>query len=84
EVLGNYPNPFNPATVIKFNLPAEMQVTVSVFNVLGQRVAELVNGKLTAGEKSVSFNAAGLSSGVYIYRIQAGNQTVTRSMLLTK
>ncbi|NUQ82793.1 MAG: T9SS type A sorting domain-containing protein, partial [Bacteroidetes bacterium] len=45
---------------------------------------ELVNGKLTAGEKSVSFNAAGLSSGVYIYRIQAGNQTVTRSMLLTK
>ena len=67
----NYPNPFNPSTTINFALPVKSNVTLSVYNSLGQKVTELVNGALPAGNHSVNFNASSLSSGVYIYRLEA-------------
>ena len=69
----NYPNPFNPSTKIQFSLPVSSKVTLTVYNLLGQEIARLVDGELSAGSHSVDFNAAGLSSGVYVYRIKAVN-----------
>ncbi|WP_240644780.1 T9SS type A sorting domain-containing protein [Cyclonatronum proteinivorum] len=80
----NYPNPFNPTTLIRFELPASEEVRLEVFNVQGQRVATLVNGTVQAGVHNVSFDASSLSSGVYLYRLQAGNQVLTRKMTLIK
>jgi hypothetical protein len=80
----NYPNPFNPATVIRYSIPAASQVTLKVFNLLGQEVATLVNTVQVAGNYETSFNAASLSSGVYIYRIQAGTNVDTKKMMLLK
>jgi len=71
SLLQNYPNPFNPSTVINFNLPNESEVTLKVFNALGQEVATLINNRLNAGIQQVSFNASGLNSGVYFYRVDA-------------
>jgi len=67
----NYPNPFNPATVIKYDLPGISNVTISVFNVIGQRVAVLLNGVQSAGAHSIVWNAQDFASGVYFYRIKA-------------
>ncbi|MCB9250182.1 MAG: T9SS type A sorting domain-containing protein, partial [Ignavibacteriales bacterium] len=69
----NYPNPFNPTTSIKFNLPTDSNVKLSVFNVLGEEVAELINNNLQTGYHSVEFNASELNSGVYFYKIEAGD-----------
>jgi fibronectin-binding autotransporter adhesin len=80
----NFPNPFNPTTTIKFDLPKESNVTLKVFNVLGQEVATLVNNVMPAGHQSFSFDASKLSSGMYIYRIQAGDFVQIRKMLLMK
>ena len=80
----NYPNPFNPSTKISFALATDSDVKLTVFNVLGQEVATLVNGSLTAGTHSVDFNAAGLNSGLYFYKLQAGSFTATKKMMLTK
>ncbi|AXJ00374.1 Por secretion system C-terminal sorting domain-containing protein [Cyclonatronum proteinivorum] len=80
----NYPNPFNPTTLINFELPAAEEVRLEVFNVQGQRVATLVNGTVQAGVHNVSFDASALSSGVYLYRLQAANQVLTRKMTLIK
>ncbi|MDG5765982.1 T9SS type A sorting domain-containing protein [Balneolales bacterium ANBcel1] len=80
----NYPNPFNPTTSIDFALPESSQVTLSVYNMLGQQVAVLEEGHLSAGQHSVTFDAAGFSSGVYLYRLQAGNQVLTRTLTLVK
>ena len=80
----NYPNPFNPSTKIDFTIPASSQVELKVFNVLGQEVASLVNGTLTAGSHTVTFDASKLASGVYLYKISAGSFVSTRKMVLLK
>lgn len=80
----NYPNPFNPATTLSYSLPETTQVRLEVFNIAGQRVALLQDGPQAAGVHQVRFNASELSSGMYLYRLQAGNQTLSRRMTLIK
>ena len=80
----NYPNPFNPSTEISFTVPSRSHVTLTVFNLLGMQVAELVNGEKEAGSYNVLFNASTMASGVYFYRLQAGNFLQTRKMVLLK
>lgn len=80
----NYPNPFNPSTAIRFSLPRAMIVRLEVFNVLGQNVATLVNGSLTAGQHEYTFDASALSSGIYFYRLQADDMIETKKMILMK
>jgi hypothetical protein len=81
----NYPNPFNPATTIKFGLPKDQVVDLRVYNILGQQVAVLINNQSrAAGSYNVRFNAATLASGTYIYRLTAGNNVVTKKMVLLK
>jgi hypothetical protein len=81
----NYPNPFNPSTVIQFDLPKPGIVSLKVYNVSGQEVATLVdNEAYEAGQYAKTFNASGLVSGVYFYRLQAGEFTKTRKMVLMR
>lgn len=85
----NYPNPFNPSTKINFSLAADSKVTLTIFNLIGEKVAELINGNLSAGTHEVIFDAANLQSGVYFYKLHAvGNDgsdfTSVKKMILTK
>lgn len=80
----NYPNPFNPITQINFRLPQASDVTLEVFNVLGQSVAVLAKDQLQRGVHTVEFDASSLSSGVYLYRLTAGDYVETRKMMLVK
>jgi hypothetical protein len=80
----NYPNPFNPRTTIAFNLVSETHVTLEVFNVAGQRVATLVNATKGAGPHVVDFDATSLSSGIYLYRLIAGDIVEMKKMVLLK
>jgi predicted acyltransferase (DUF342 family) len=84
----NYPNPFNPSTTIQYSLETAAQVSLKVYNILGDEVATLVNGRQEAGSYAVSFNAgtgiSGLSSGVYFYRMQAGSFVSTKKLVLMK
>jgi hypothetical protein len=80
----NYPNPFNPSTTIKFALPTTSNVTLTVYNMLGQKVSTLINDKMNAGFHSVPFDASNLASGMYIYRIEAASFTSIKKMLLIK
>jgi hypothetical protein len=80
----NYPNPFNPSTTIKYGLPEQAHVTLTVHNTLGQRVATLVNEKQNEGYHKVVFNNPSLPNGVYFYRLQAGTFTDTKKLLLIK
>ena len=80
----NYPNPFNPATRIDFALPVTSPVRLSVYNMLGQEVATLVNGTITAGSHTVSFDGSRLASGIYFYRLVAGSYVNTMRMILVK
>lgn len=84
ELAQNYPNPFNPATKIRFALPETGHVTIEVYTLLGQRVATLVNDKLEAGHHFVTFDGSHLASGIYTYRMQAGNYVQTRKFSLVK
>ena len=80
----NYPNPFNPSTKINFTLPTQNNVKLTVYDITGKEVKELVNGEFSAGEHTVDFNAANLASGAYIYRIQAGNFVESKKMVVLK
>ncbi len=80
----NYPNPFNPSTTIKYTLDKKLDIQLSVYSMSGQLITTLVEGNQAAGEYSVVFDASGLASGNYIYRLEAGNKVLTRSMTLIK
>ncbi|MFZ4621274.1 MAG: T9SS type A sorting domain-containing protein [Bacteroidota bacterium] len=80
----NYPNPFNPSTTIRYQLPAMMNVKIGVYNILGQEIMTLVNEVKDAGNYSVTFDASHLSSGLYLYRLKAGGVVQTKKMLLLK
>ncbi len=80
----DYPNPFNPTTVISYQLPVSSVVTLKVYDVLGREVKTLVSERQTAGIHSITFNAGNLPSGVYFYRLQAGSFTQTRKLTLIK
>jgi pectate lyase len=84
ELFQNYPNPFNPVTNIAFNLPAEEHVTVKLFDLLGREVRTLVNDELKAGMHTVQFNAAGIASGVYFYKMQAAGFSAVRKLSILK
>jgi hypothetical protein len=83
-LLPNYPNPFNPTTMIRFGIPVEENVTVEIFNSSGQRVASLFNGKLNAGYHEVKWDASNVASGVYFYQITAGEFQDIKKMILMK
>lgn len=80
----NYPNPFNPSTEINFNIPSSGEVKLQVFNMLGQKVGVLIDGLKTKGSHSVTFDASGLSSGVYFYQLDFAGKTISNKMLLMK
>ena len=80
----NYPNPFNPSTKISYSIPQEGDVTLKIYDVLGNEVATLVNEEKPAGVYEVEFNAGNLSSGIYLYKLTAGNFIQTRKMILIK
>ena len=80
----NYPNPFNPTTSIAFSLPQSAQVNLTVYDVLGRRVATLVNGHLAAGQHQVQFEASSLPSGMYLYRLSTPAGSITQKMMLLK
>jgi hypothetical protein len=80
----NYPNPFNPVTTIKFGLPEDTQVELSVYNILGQKVATLINEYKRAGHYVVNFDGSNYASGTYFYVLRAGNKVLKNKMLLIK
>ena len=80
----NYPNPFNPSTKINFSIPQRDYVSLNVYNVLGQQVAELINKNMETGTYSVDFNASNLPSGVYVYTLLAGSTKLSNKMMLIK
>lgn len=83
-LLEAYPNPFNPSTVVRFNLPATGDVVLKVFDLMGRDVATLVNGTMTQGSHEVRWNPAGFASGMYIARLQYMGKSITRSLSLMK
>ncbi|HDQ44091.1 MAG TPA: T9SS type A sorting domain-containing protein, partial [bacterium] len=80
----NYPNPFNPTTMISYTIPAASEVRLSVYDILGREVAVLVDENKTAGAHEVLFDGMSLSSGLYFYRLQAGDQVKTQKMMMLK
>ncbi len=88
ELLGNYPNPFNPETTIEYSIPSGVETlhatSLRIYDILGREVAVLVNQKQPAGNYKVKFNASGLPSGMYLYKIQAGNFSAVKKLMLVK
>jgi len=79
----NYPNPFNPTTTIKFDLPTADQVSLKIYNIMGAQVAELVRGNFNPGFHTVSFDATGLSSGIYFYHLSTLNGKFNKVMKMS-
>ncbi len=79
-----YPNPFNPTTTFEFALPHSGFVSLKIYNILGEEVSTLVSEKLTAGKYNYEWDAGNLASGIYVYRIQAGDFTQTKKLILIK
>jgi len=84
ELFQNYPNPFNPSTIIKFSLTEPQKVKLTIYSLLGEKIKVLVDDFRSSGTHSVIFNASGLTSGVYIYTIIAGNSTTSKKLVLLK
>lgn len=84
SIFQNYPNPFNPSTKIKFTLPSPENVKISIYDITGRKVKDLLNQNLTAGTHTVDFDATDLASGTYIYRINAGSFVQSKKMVLLK
>jgi hypothetical protein len=85
ELNQNYPNPFNPVTTVKFDLPKDVNVTVTVYDLLGREVTRLVNNEFRkAGRYEVKWNAINFASGVYFYRLEAGSFVSVKKMVLIK
>ncbi|MBP7563499.1 MAG: T9SS type A sorting domain-containing protein, partial [Candidatus Cloacimonetes bacterium] len=82
--LSNYPNPFNPSTTISWQMPEEGQVEVSIFNIKGQKVKTLCHQRLTSGQHQIVWDGKEYGSGVYFVRLQTGNQTLIRKILMMK
>ena len=80
----NYPNPFNPVTTIRFTLSTAANIELSVLNIRGQVVAEILDERRSAGEHSVVFDASGLPSGIYFYRLTTGQFSETRKMVVVR
>jgi hypothetical protein len=84
ELMQNYPNPFNPSTNIQYAIIDRQFVSLKIFNILGDEVAILVNEEKDRGVYDVTFNAAGLSSGMYLYKLQAGSFVEMKKMILLR
>jgi len=84
ELSQNYPNPFNPVTTIQFSIPEAREVKLMIYNILGEQVAELVNESKEAGVHTINFNAAELNSGLYIYKLTAGNFNAVKKLMVIK
>jgi len=83
-LMQNYPNPFNPSTTIKFGLPEKSNVNISIFNTLGEKVAELINGEIEAGYHTINWQPTALTSGMYIYRITTNKYMATKKLIFLK
>ncbi len=84
ELHQNFPNPFNPVTTISFYLPEPEEIKLSVFNIVGQPVAVIAEGSLSAGEHQFEWDATDKPSGMYIYQLEVGKNVMTRKMTLVK
>ena len=84
SLYNNYPNPFNPATTIKYDIPEQSYVTIKIYNIVGEEVVTLLNEEQNAGRYQIQWNATQLASGVYFYRIQAGQFSDTKKMIMMK
>jgi hypothetical protein len=84
ELMQNYPNPFNPTTVINYGIPQSSKVILKVYNIAGQEVMKLYEGEQEAGYYSINFNGNSLTSGIYIYSLEAGNVKISKKMMLVK
>jgi hypothetical protein len=84
KLFQNYPNPFNPSTTIKFSLPKESYVTLKIYNILGQELAQLISQKLNIGTYTTKWNASNYSSGIYFYSLRAGGYSETKKLILLK
>lgn len=80
----NYPNPFNPTTTIRYSLPQNSFVSIKVYDIAGKEIATLANEEQSQGNHNIEFNASNLASGIYFYRIQTGNYTDTKKLILLK